>query len=129
MHEITNRPKRILIVEDHEVSLELLEDLLTPPEFECHAAPDGITAIRKLKENEYDIVIMDILLPDINGLEIVREFRKTNTDSYVIAISAYPRSETEATCIEAGCNEFIGKPYDIEALLLKLIKFQVRHQG
>ena len=118
----TNRKKalRILIVEDHPVSRNLVNDILNNPKYSCDAANNGTNALKLSKENRYDVILMDLKLPDIDGIEVVKQIRKTDSSSFIIAVTAYPKSETEKKCYEAGFNDFVTKPFNIDELLTKI---------
>ena len=111
---------RILIVEDHTESKFLLEDLLLDAKYKYDAASNGTIALHLLKENKYDVVLMDILLPDINGIDVIKDFRSEDSDTYVIAITAYASTDMKHTCMAAGFNEFISKPFSIDELFEKI---------
>ena len=111
---------KILIVEDHTASKFILEDLLMDAKFKYDTASNGTIALHLLKENKYDVVLMDILLPDINGIDVVKSFRTFDSETYVIAITAYASQDMKQICLSSGFNDFMSKPFGIDNLLRKL---------
>ncbi len=116
--------KKILIVEDDQNSSDLLSFILQ--DFNCKIIynENGKEAIETVKkESDLDLVLMDIRLPKMDGLEAAKEIRKINKTLPVIAQSAYAMQEDKKKCIEAGCNDFIAKPLDKENFLKLIVKY------
>jgi PAS domain S-box-containing protein len=113
---------KILIVEDNEYSAQLLEKIVKEHTRGILKAITGIEAVEICRKNpDIDLVLMDIQLPEMNGIEATRQIRKFNTDVKIIAQTAFVFTYNREQAIEAGCNDYISKPID-QALLWKLLK-------
>jgi CheY-like chemotaxis protein len=109
--------KRILLVEDDPLSAGLLGDVFGRTGAEVVTAGNGREALRFFTNEHFDIVIMDILLPDVSGLEITRIIKQQKPDIPVIAQTAYAMPGDNLQCLQAGCDEYITKPVNICELI------------
>ncbi len=115
--------KSILLVEDDIISREFLETLFESTEAEIIIAINGKEAIEKLKEyKSFDCVLMDIRLPDFNGFEVTKEFKKINSKIPIIAQTAFAMANDKTKCKLSGCDEYISKPIDRDELFEKIDK-------
>jgi CheY-like chemotaxis protein len=115
---------KILIVEDMELNQLLMKTLLDDFGFEYEIAANGIIAIDKLKTNTYDIILMDLQMPEMNGFEATEYIRKEmNLKTPIIALTADVTTVDVTKCIAAGMNDYISKPVDERLLYNKLINF------
>jgi PAS domain S-box-containing protein len=112
--------KSVLIVEDDELNFRYLKEVLAGTGLSTSQAPDGITAIEEISRLNPDLVIMDIRLPRMNGLEATRKIRESGNMVPIIAQTAYAMTDDKKTCLEAGCNDYIAKPLQREDLLSKI---------
>ncbi|MEZ0344353.1 MAG: sigma-54 dependent transcriptional regulator [Caldimicrobium sp.] len=110
----------ILIVEDEEISLKYLARLLEKEGFYVEGASTGEEALDKVKKGSYDLVLLDLRLPDINGLELLPEIKKLDEEINVIIITAYGSIESAVSAIKAGASDYLTKPIEVEELLLKI---------
>lgn len=112
---------RILVVEDDEISSLLLIKIARKLGVQVDVARDGLEAIRKFGERPYDMVLMDVELPNINGLEItavIRSFeKKFGERTPIIGVSARAMMQDRERCLEVGMNDYLSKPVDLEKLL------------
>jgi len=115
---------KILIAEDDLYSRRYLEDLLLLEKYECLAAKNGEEALQLYKTNEIDIIISDIQMPKLSGLELLEEIRKERNDVIVIMTTAYGSEEFAIKALQLGANNYLKKPINIEQLLQLLIKYQ-----
>jgi excisionase family DNA binding protein len=110
-------PSRILVVDDEASIRDLLAKTLALAEYEVETAPDGRTAVSKLKAGSYDLLITDLKMPGIDGLTVIREARRLAPKLPIVIITAY---STEASAIEAinlGVNGYLTKPFRITRIL------------
>jgi PAS domain S-box-containing protein len=112
--------ERILIVEDDEELAELLGLLFTKKGYETATALNGRDALRLLDEFKPAVVIQDYMLPDIGGVELLKEFRIGRPDAYVVIITARGSEDVAVQMMKAGAADYIRKPFDTEKLLLTI---------
>jgi CheY-like chemotaxis protein len=105
---------KVLIVEDNEMNLELVTDLLEANGYEVVKAKDGAEALRLAEEDAPSLVLMDIQLPGMDGLEVTRQMKASEKTSNikVIALTAHAMVGDEERAREAGCSGYIAKPID-----------------
>ncbi|MCR4374011.1 MAG: response regulator [Acidobacteria bacterium] len=108
---------RILVVDDEQAVRDLLAKTLTMADYDVDAAPDGASAIERLRAAEYDLLITDLKMPGMDGLSVIREARRIMPDLPVIIITGY---STEASAIEAinlGVAGYLTKPFRLPRIL------------
>ena len=114
------KDKKILIVEDDQQSIVFYESALRKSGIEIHHALNGIEAVKACKQIKFDLVLMDVQLPEMDGYEATKQIRKQKNKPKIIAQTAYALSGEKQKCLEVGCNDYISKPIKISSLL-KLI--------
>ena len=113
--------KKILLVEDNEDNAFLFRSLLSLRDYDLKEAVTGLEGIKLAKEEIPDLILMDIQLPDINGLEATKEIRKAlGNDIQILAVTSYAMAGDSEKCLEAGCNGYIEKPINPETFLQKV---------
>jgi PAS domain S-box-containing protein len=123
LSEITDRLEgtRILLVEDNEHNQLLATSYLTKYKAKLDLASNGKQALEKLKEKKYDVILMDLQMPIMDGISATEEIRKTlKLQTPVIACSAHALSSERKKCMESGMNHYISKPYS-EKILVQAI--------
>jgi CheY-like chemotaxis protein len=115
--------KVFLIAEDDKFSYKFLESFLKQTNARVLHALDGKEAINICRNNNIDIVLMDIQMPEMNGLQATVEIKKFNKNLPVIAQTANAITEEKQKCFEAGCDDFITKPVNITELYTKIDKW------
>lgn len=116
---------RILIVEDDASNRKVVMLMLDRLGYEYDAVSNGREAIQAAEHNYYDLVLMDIIMPEIDGLEATQKIRKLNqTGLKIIAITAYIFPGIEKVCLDAGMDDCIHKPVTIEDLAEVLTKYR-----
>jgi len=116
---------RVLIIEDEELMIKALEFRLKKDGYEVELARDGVQAIDLLKSSTYDLVITDIMMPFVSGLEVV-SFIKGNPsiqETPVIVLSSIGLERVVAEAFELGANDFLTKPFSLGELMLRIKKF------
>ena len=113
---------KVLVVEDIALNQLLMKTLLDDFEFESDIAGNGIIAIEKLKSKSYDIILMDLQMPEMNGFETTEYIRKKmNSNIPIIALTADVTTVDLAICKEVGMNDYIAKPVDEKLLYSKIV--------
>lgn len=120
--------KIILIVEDEDTNVLYLESLLAINNFKYRIAKDGQTAVDMCKNEQIDLVLMDIKLPVKSGIVATKEIKQFNKDIPIIAQTAYALSGDKEKIIDAGCDDYISKPIDKDVLLEKINKLMTVSQ-
>ncbi|MEZ0343735.1 MAG: sigma-54 dependent transcriptional regulator [Caldimicrobium sp.] len=115
--------KAKLLIVDDEISIrESLFQYFTKEGYEVDLAPDGKTAKELFSKYEYDVAFLDLKLPDVNGLDLLKELMENVLDTQIIVISAYGNIETAVAAIKAGAFDFLEKPFSIYEAKLALEK-------
>ncbi len=115
-----NAPRRrILIVEDHPLNLKLLRDLFEAHGYETLETGDGLEALNLARQSRPDLILMDLQLPDISGLEVTRWLRREagTKNIPIIAVTAFAMREDEKKALDSGCDAYIAKPISIHRVL------------
>jgi two-component system alkaline phosphatase synthesis response regulator PhoP len=118
--------KRILIIEDEEDLIKGLKLNLSDEGFDVDWAVNGMEGLRKALEETPDVIILDIMLPEMDGLEVCRELRKKNIGIPIIMLTAKGEEIDKVVGLEIGADDYITKPFSIRELLAR-IKAQLRH--
>ncbi|WP_051378666.1 PAS domain-containing hybrid sensor histidine kinase/response regulator [Derxia gummosa] len=114
--------RRVLVVDDNPVNREIAADLLTGAGLLVDVAPDGASAIAQVNAGHHDLVLMDVQMPGIDGLEATRRLRADGfTRLPIVAMTANASGEDRAACLAAGMNDHVGKPVDPQALFATLL--------
>jgi len=107
----------ILVVEDEPVVLAAVRKIVESENFKIDDAVDGESAIEKLKQNRYRLIISDLMLPGVSGLELIKKMKADNPCIPFIVITGYATLEKALQSFKSGSFDFIPKPFDTEALL------------
>ncbi len=108
----------MLVVEDDQAMRELLAESLIDDGFSVETAGDGRTGIARVRQGGVDLVISDVRMPDVDGLDLLREVRAGNPAPHVITITAFGSIETAKRAIKLGAYDYITKPFEIDKLLV-----------
>ena len=109
-----NRKPRVLIVDDEQVVCDLLHDELTEKDYLCTTALDGNDALAKLAIEDFDVVLLDIRLPGMSGMEVLREIWLNHSDTATIMITAINDVDTAVEAMKWGASDYIVKPFDLD---------------
>ena len=116
MHENANQQIKILIVDDEKSVADILKDVLSDEKRSVDVCYDGLTGIDRIQNNVYDLIIVDLMMPKIGGLDILKYAKKTNPDVLVIIITGYASLETAIMAIKEGAYDYIRKPCKLEEI-------------
>ena len=117
---ILQEPQRLLIVDDDPIILNLLTDFFSHLEYQYRTAGDGLDAISLLEQAPSTIIITDLMMPRMNGMELISEVKKRWPETDIIVVTGYSREFSYTDVIKAGASDFIRKPFDLNELEAKL---------
>ncbi|MBE16135.1 MAG: response regulator [Dokdonia sp.] len=112
----------ILVVDDNRINQKITQKILEKRQFQCSLADDGAQAIAMVKTNTYDLILMDIHMPKIDGIQATLQIREFNTTTPIVALTAVELDEMRATIIESGMDDIILKPYDVSQFLTTILR-------
>lgn len=120
----------ILLVEDDPQICEIITDYLTAQknDFQIHCASDGEKGLEKVIEQHYDLALLDIMLPLVNGFELCRELRRVS-EAPIIFITARGREEDKLRGYHLGCDDYLVKPFSLPLLHAKMLALLNRSKG
>jgi two-component system cell cycle response regulator DivK len=121
-------PKRILVVEDNKLDMRLLKDILEGSGYETLQAADGLEAIDLTFASLPDLILMDIQLPEISGLEVTRRLRGDDRSRRIpiVAVTAFAMGWHEREALDSGCDAYISKPISVLGFLNTVESFLSR---
>ena len=114
--------RRVLVAEDNAVNQILIEAILKRMGHFCDVVSNGIEAVRQAQAAHYDVVLMDMQMPEMDGLAATREIRRIETTQPgaghlpIVAMTANAMAEDRAACFAAGMNDYVSKPIDVAEL-------------
>ena len=114
--------KRILVAEDEFLSQKLIEADLKSKGYTCTVVNNGEKAVEAMHLEDFDLVIMDISMPGMDGLEATKLIRMDMKKTPILALSAFPEDDYKQRSLDAGMNDFLNKPYQREDLFGKIKK-------
>ena len=117
-----------LIVEDEDLMREVLRDYFCDADYEVSEARDGLKAIELVEEYDYDIILLDIMLPELDGFSVCRRIRKTK-DTPIIIITARSDEDDKLIGYELGADDYITKPFSPKVLIAKANALIKRTRG
>ena len=117
--------KRVLVVDDNEANIHLIRFILQKNGFEVIEARNGAEGVELAVQEKPDLVLMDIQLPDIDGLEATKKIRasEANGNIPIIALTSYAMPGDRERLIAAGCTGYISKPIDVKAFIIEIEKY------
>ncbi|MDY0028959.1 MAG: response regulator [Pseudobdellovibrionaceae bacterium] len=125
MQDSAMKGKKVLIVEDNELNMKLFHDLLEAHGIETVQARDGKNVLALAREHKPDLILMDIQLPEVSGLDVTK-WLKENDDLKVIpviAVTAFAMKGDEQKIREGGCEDYISKPISVVKFIETVQKF------
>jgi two-component system cell cycle response regulator DivK len=111
--------KTVLIVEDNELNMKLFHDLLEAQGYETLQTREGLQALALAREHRPDLILMDIQLPEISGLEVVKWLKEDEELSSIpiIAVTAFAMKGDEERILEGGCEAYLSKPISVMSFI------------
>ena len=111
---------KVLIVDDDKGIRRTLRDILEFEKYEVEESPDGLDAVVKIKQNDYDVIILDIKMPKMDGMEAIERIQILRPDTPVVMISGHGNIDTAVEAVKKGAFDFIQKPPDLNRLLITI---------
>lgn len=111
---------KILVIDDERSIRNTLKDILEYEKYEVDLAEDGIKALEKVKTAEYDIILCDIKMPGMDGIEVLEKLQELTPDTPVVMISGHGNIDTAVESIKKGAFDYIEKPLDLNRLLITI---------
>ena len=112
-------PKKVLIVEDNELNMKLFRDLLEAQDYQVLETREGLQALTLARQHRPDLILMDIQLPEISGLEVTKWLKEDDDlrGIPVIAVTAFAMKGDEERIREGGCEAYLSKPISVMSFL------------
>lgn len=111
---------KILLIEDEKKIARFLELELEYEGYEVYAAEDGVTGLEQFFQGEWDLVLLDVMIPKLNGMEVLRRIRASGSITPVILLTARDSLPDKVSGLDLGANDYITKPFAIEELLARI---------
>lgn len=122
--------KRILVVDDDQAICNMLEKFLSKKGYQAITALSGEEGIKKVEEERPHMILLDIKMPDLNGIETLKRIRNIDKEVGIVMITAVKDDEVGKKCIELGAYDYITKPLSLEylenVLIVKLLNFKIK---
>jgi DNA-binding response OmpR family regulator len=124
------RHTTLLLIEDHRDIAESIVDYLEPRGFAVDYAADGVTGLHLAVSNSYDVIVLDVMLPGIDGLTVCRKLREeARRETPILMLTARDTLEDKITGLDAGADDYLVKPFEIRELEARLRSIVRRHRG
>ena len=111
---------KILLVEDEQMLAEILSDTLSDRDFEVHLAYDGLQALEKTGKEQFDVIVSDIMMPNLDGFSLAKRLRSAGCRTPILFLTARSATEDVVKGFEAGGNDFLKKPFAIDELIVRV---------
>lgn len=123
--------KTILIVEDNELNMKLFNDLLESKGYKIIQTANGLNAVELAREHKPDLILMDIQLPEVSGLEVTKWLKADDELAHipVIAVTAFAMKGDEEKILEGGCEAYISKPISVAKFLTTIKSFVEKEEN
>jgi CheY-like chemotaxis protein len=115
--------RTILIAEDEDANYYLLQEYLEPTGIKIHRAINGLEVLDFIKNNNPDIILLDIKMPVMSGFEVAKRIRSLNNSVPIIAQTAYSMMGDKENIISVGCNDYVSKPIEEDVLIDKIKQY------
>ena len=114
---------RVMVVDDEENIRDVLSSYLNSLGYDVVAAHDGEDALSKFKRGGFDLIVSDLLMPSVDGLELLKKIREQDKEVIFLMITGYPSIETAVEAIKKGAYDYITKPFHMEDVKIRIIHF------
>ncbi len=118
--QISSLKKRILVVDDDATLRQLIAEALSTCDYHITEAENGTQAIRMIMDGAFDLVITDMMMPGMSGMELLSQIREEKPETPVLVITAHPATNLAVTAMKKGAVDFLPKPFDIDNLIFKV---------
>lgn len=115
-----NNRIKILIVEDEKMLAEILSDTLSDRNFEVYLAYDGVQAMESIKKESFDVIVSDIMMPNLDGYTLAKRLRNNGCKTPILFLTALSTTEDVVKGFEMGGNDFLKKPFAIDELIVRV---------
>jgi two-component system response regulator HydG len=112
----------VLVIDDDGAHAEAASESLSRSGYECTVATSGTEGVRRLEKDDYDVVLTDLVMRDLSGIEIVRKVKSSRPETEVIVMTGYPSYETALEAMDEGAYDYLNKPIDLNILRAKIRK-------
>ena len=119
---------KILVVDDEEIVIRSAVRVLEDPRYVIETAPDGIAALEKIKQGDCDLILLDIMMPKMDGIEVLQRVKEAHPEIEVIMFTGLAEIETAVRCMKLGAFDYIAKPFDPDELRLSVERALQRRQ-
>ncbi len=120
---------RILVIDDETALVQQLRTMLEAERYLVDTAPDGEIALNKLNNNSVDLIILDIILPKLDGLSVLRYIRENEQGTPILILSALGTIEDKITCLDLGADDYLSKPFSPAELMARVRALLRRHSN
>src|SRR5690625_472823 len=130
VHMQSDDLKTVLVVEDNELNMKLFHDLLQAHGYSVLQTRDGMDALRLARRHRPDLILMDIQLPEVSGLEVTKWLKEDDDlkEIPVVAVTAFAMKGDEEKIREGGCEAYIAKPISVTSFMSTIRRFLVRSE-
>ena len=115
-----NNRIKILLVEDEKMLAEILSDTLSDRNFDVHLAYDGIHALEAIKKEPFDVIVSDVMMPNLDGYSLAKKLRNEGCNTPILFLTALSATEDVVKGFETGGNDFLKKPFAIDELIVRV---------
>jgi DNA-binding NtrC family response regulator len=119
---------KVLVVDDEAEIRESLEMLLSLEGYAVDQAPNATEGLRMMETRDYDLVLLDLMMPDRSGMDVLREVRERDRETPIFMITAYGSVEAAVSALKLGANDYFSKPWDNEKLLIEIERMISKHR-
>ena len=117
-----DKPIRVLIVDDEAAVCDLLVSFLNSLSYEVETATDGLAGLNKYAHGRFDLVITDLSMPNMDGIELVKQIKEIDDEAVILLITGYPTIGSAVEAIKLGATDYITKPFALDEIKMRIDK-------